>query len=169
MQRAGKTIRFQYRVESGGKPVARAYPPYYTRNLLLLYQRKLEGKDAEIGECPDSTGERSEAPENAPSIHRGVSGDPLKDKELQHGKLEMKGEVVYRNGAGPVSVLRYPQSNALSQKTVIPGEARHLSCSWRGQSAHGCGGRKFFGSNENPSRVACECCSTAPTAATKHE
>jgi len=29
------------RVEYGGKPVARAYPPYYTRNLRYLYQRKI--------------------------------------------------------------------------------------------------------------------------------
>jgi len=32
-----------------------------------------------------------------------------------------------------------------------------------------CGGKKFFTSNEKPSSVACECCSTAPTAATRHE
>ena len=29
------------RVEYGGKPVARAYPEYYTRNLAPLYQRKI--------------------------------------------------------------------------------------------------------------------------------
>jgi hypothetical protein len=32
-----------------------------------------------------------------------------------------------------------------------------------------CGGKKFFTSNEKPSSVVCECCSTAPTAATRHE
>gem|GEM_PF-6989565 len=31
------------------------------------------------------------------------------------------------------------------------------------------GGKKSLGSNEKPSRVACECCSTAPTAATRQE
>src|SRR5439155_8772893 len=35
-----QTCNFQIRVESGGKPVARACPPNYTRNLPRLYQGK---------------------------------------------------------------------------------------------------------------------------------
>ena len=54
-------LYFQIRVESGGKPVARAYPPYYTRILPDLYQWKM-------GRSGAKSANRSAIPASAPSL-----------------------------------------------------------------------------------------------------
>src|SRR6266478_154896 len=99
-----QTCNFQIRVESGGKPVARACPPNYTRNLLRLYQGYIREKWGERDESANAAAPPASALRDRKTGLETKCGRPHSDRACssvpaQSGVLSLPGSLG-RKGTG---------------------------------------------------------------------